>query len=81
MTEKNKKGCCKDEHKQIKIEKAQQKTTVDYNFSFAQSPAILTAFTYFSFTENTIAEKVKISNIQPPKQNVPIHILNCTYRI
>lgn len=81
MTEKSKKGCCKDEHKQIKIEKAQQKTTSDYNFSSVLSPAILTAFIYNSFAEITITESLPKANASPPKQGVSIYILNCAYRI
>lgn len=81
MTEKNKKGCCKDEHKQIKIDKAQQKTTSDYNFSFILSPAIHSAFTYYSFEETTITESLPQANAPPPKQGVSINILHCTYRI
>ena len=81
MKEKNKKGCCKEEKKLIKIEKAQQKTTIDYKFLFEPSTAILTAFTYYSFAETTIAESLPKANAPPPKQGVPFYILNCTYRI
>lgn len=81
MKEKNKKGCCKEEKKLIKIEKAQQKSTVDYKFLPAPSTAILTAYTYYSFSETTIQESLPKANAPPPKLGVPVYILNCTYLI
>ena len=81
MPEKNKKGCCKDEHKQLKIEKVQQKTNYDYNFSFKSFPAIFTTSAYYSSAEKKITKNLLKANAPPPKQGAPIYILNCTYQI
>lgn len=81
MTEKNKKGCCKDEHKQIKIEKAQQKVNIDYSYSFAFSTAIPTSYPNYPFAVTSIIKSLPTANAPPPKHDVPIYILNCTYRI
>jgi hypothetical protein len=45
MTEsKTKKGCCKDETKQFKIDTDHQKASVDCNLNSIVSPALLSAF-------------------------------------
>ncbi len=81
MIEKNKKGCCKDENKQIKIEKAHQKSISDFNFLFVKSPVILSTFICNSFTETKLLESLPSVNTPPPKRSVPIYILNCEYLI
>ena len=81
MTEKNKNGCCKDEHKQIKLKTDHQKTTVESVFLFAAFPAILTPFDTNLFAETTVTKGLPKSKTPPPKQDIPIYILNCVYRI
>ena len=81
MTEKSKKGCCKDEHKQIKVDKAQQKSTSDYNFSSVLSPVILTNVSYNYFEETILAASLPKLYAPPPQQGSHIYILHCSYLI
>lgn len=81
MIEKDKKGCCKDEHKQIKLKSDHKKETVETGFLFTVSLATLTPYTTYLFADDSITEKLPNSNAPPPKQSIPIYILNCTYRI
>ena len=81
MTEKNSKGCCKDEHKQIKLKADHQKAVNDCYFFLDISPEILTYHTQPNFVESTISKTLPNANAPPPKQGIPIYILYCTYLI
>ncbi len=77
-----KKGCCKDEHKQLKIDNDHQKSTIVSFTTEINPPAILPAMPVFNYTEAS-AEPTDVTYKRPPPL-LPLqklHILYCTYRI
>lgn len=73
-------GCCKDEHKQIKVDTDHQKSSVlKYNLLF-EGPALVTAFASYEF-------KTIIPSFCTPLSNAPLislkrlHLLNCVFLI
>ncbi len=74
-------GCCKDEHKQLKIEK-DQKVTVSF-----QMMQLLTGTLPISFIEipahglSSVTEENPISHAPPRKSDIAVYIRNCTFRI
>ena len=81
MVEKNKKGCCKDEHKQIKLSTDHQKAFTAFNYNTLISPAIVSDFIKVTFPQKQINALLPKVNAPPPKQAIPIYILNCIFRI
>lgn len=79
MTEK-KGGCCKDEHKQIKIEADQQKRCVAEYPQFVTAPALVTPFATYIFKATALPYYNSLSNAPPhiPKR---LHLLNCVFLI
>lgn len=79
MTEK-KGGCCKDEHKQIKIEADQQKGDVSQHIQLIAAPALVTPFVTYTFIASTSPYITPLSNAPPhiPKR---LHLLNCVFLI
>ena len=78
----SKKGCCKDEQKQVKLNTDQK--IVDYFLKLI--PISYTAIlpNYITYQENlipTLIEEYPIANGPPLRQTVPIFILNCVFRI
>lgn len=74
-------GCCKDEHKQLKIEKDQKvadsfKMMKLITCSFPVSSIEIIAHDLFSFTEEN-----PVSHAPPRKSDIAVYILNCTFRI
>ena len=75
-------GCCKDEHKQLKIEKDQKLTE-----SFSQLNKVVTEITsvaipIYSFSLPVFSTQVYPKNNAPPRScNTSLHIINCVFRI
>ncbi len=71
-----KKGCCKDEHKEFKLKTDHQKSIVSDIVNFIDAPVLLTAaYTYnFTLQQNS---KFVFSNLRPPPniQKQRLHIL------
>lgn len=82
MESKSTKGCCKDEHKQIKLSGDQNhqeaKAFVPQEFF---SPIVLTPQFVYHFTQPSVAIALPKNNAPPPKKGVPIYILNQVFRI
>ncbi|MFN0081552.1 MAG: HYC_CC_PP family protein [Ferruginibacter sp.] len=77
-----KKGCCKDEHKQLKIENDQQKSTTASFVNEIISPATLPAVQACNY--NIASTEHTTVNYKRPPPLLPLqklHILYCTYRI
>ena len=75
-------GCCKDEHKQFKIDNEHKITTS--SFPVLQLDDALSAL-YFekplNFHLATVTEKHPVSNAPPGKGSIPIYIRNNVFRI
>ncbi len=77
-----KKGCCKDEHKQLKLDSDQQKSTVASFVDIIQSPLILQPTDSYNF-QITRFEKITNTYFHPPPLP-PLQkftILYCTFLI
>lgn len=75
-------GCCKDEQKQVKIEKDQKIAGTTFNFenplskSFVQTPV---DFSSFEITSPVIAYST--AHAPPQTENIPLFLRNCIFRI
>lgn len=77
---KGKNGCCKDEQKQLKIEKDQKAAAFELTFSLAT--AIPVSHPVYNFTGITsVTEKFPLSNAPPRSPQLAAYIRNCTFRI
>ncbi len=76
-------GCCKDEHKQLKLSADQNQNQLKA-FVFEQffTPIILTHQPVYNFTQPTsVAVIFPKNNAPPPWQSVPIYLANCVFLI
>jgi hypothetical protein len=73
-------GCCKDEHKQIKIEDDHQKSSVAKYVQLVASPALVTPFVTYVFKATSLPYFTPLSYATPhiPKR---LHLLNCVFLI
>jgi hypothetical protein len=79
MTEK-KGGCCKEEHKQIKVENDHQKSSAAKYVQLISAPALVTPFATYIFKATSLTYFTALSNAPPhiPKR---LHLLNCVFLI
>jgi hypothetical protein len=76
------KGCCKDEHKFIKLEREHHKAQPATSLSFLFAPIVLpTFFIYNQAAVSPITETFPASNSPPNAQEQKLYILNCIFRI
>jgi hypothetical protein len=73
-------GCCKDEHKQFKIEDTHQKSSAAKYVELISAPALVTPFTIYVFKATSLAYFTPLSNAPPhiPKR---LHLLHCVFLI
>lgn len=75
------KGCCKDEHKQLKL-KTDQKTTEDFQLLQTQEGTISSSYVELPLIDiSSTTEECPISHAPPGIEIAPIYILHCTFRI
>ncbi|NCU04659.1 MAG: hypothetical protein GXC73_11800 [Chitinophagaceae bacterium] len=78
---KGKNNCCKDEQKQIKLEKDQK---IAESFQLMQLVATALPVTFVSFTQqlpSSVTEENPRSNAPPLTDNTSLYIRNCVFRI
>lgn len=74
-------GCCKDEQKQLKIEK-DQKTAASVQLSLSLAVALPVTYLTFTVTPvSSLTEEYPLSNAPPRTADCPDYIRNCTFRI
>ncbi|MGZ8558339.1 MAG: HYC_CC_PP family protein [Chitinophagaceae bacterium] len=79
---KESKGCCKDEHKQVKLEKDHKISQASFRLSPISGRAITPAFfDYFFKYVSPLTEENPVTNAPPRTQNVSLFVLNCVFRI
>jgi hypothetical protein len=80
--EATKKGCCKDEHKQLKLETDHQLSAATGFTTPNASPALITPFYSYQFQIQSF-EIVSDINFHPPPnlRTQKLNILYCNYRI
>ncbi len=77
-----KKGCCKDEHKQLKIDNDHQKSSIATFINEINTSAVLPAVPVFNYTDASAELTPATYKIPPPLLPLQkLHILYCTYRI
>src|SRR5687767_1860526 len=78
MKEKDKDGCCKDEHKHFKLKVEHQKSISAQLVAILVSPALLTPAIDFNFnsSSNCITEKYFSCHAHPDVGKERLHILN-----
>lgn len=75
-------GCCKDEHKHIKVDKNQAAATI--SFLFTPSSVASNVLWYNLLPENiysTLAIQFPVSHAPPRNGKVPFYICHCTLLI
>lgn len=79
MTEK-KGGCCKDEHKQIKIE-ADHQSSVAKSIQLVTAPALVTPFVTHIFRATSLPYCTLLLNAPPHVPKWRLHLVNCVFLI
>jgi hypothetical protein len=78
----NKKGCCEDQHKFVKVEKDQN--IVEATFNLFKTPVTIldnSLYDYcLSYLPGIVTES-SYSHAPPDKSNLPIYIYNCVFII
>ena len=74
------KGCCKDEYKQIKIDKDQKPSQNDIQLNVAVVALAPTDFNYLVFSSSFSSARFTRINA-PPTCNTSLNLLNCVFRI
>jgi hypothetical protein len=76
------KGCCKDEHKFIKLEREHYRAEPAASLSFLFSPIAFTPFfIHQTVVVSSIIEAHPASHAPPNMQGLKLYILNCIFRI
>ncbi len=76
------KGCCKDEHKFIKLEREHQQTQSAETLSFLSTPVIVTAVvTYHQAAVSLFTANTSIDTSPPDIQSQKLYLLNRVFRI
>lgn len=78
---KGKNDCCKDELKQLKIEK-DQKAAATFELTLSLATALPASYPVYNFSGITsVAEEFPLSNAPPRSPQLAVYIRNCTFRI
>lgn len=76
-----KNGCCKDEQKQLKIEK-DQKTAAAFELTLSLATALHVSYPVYNFVGiSSVTEEFPLSNAPPRSPQLAAYIRNCTFRI
>ena len=76
-----KKGCCKDEHKQVKLKTEHQKSATAQYIQFLDVPALIAPVVDFSFKVSAVSLTFPVSNAPPKIPKERLYILNCVFLI
>ena len=76
-----KSGCCKDEHKQVKLKTEHQKSTSVQFFQFLDVPALIIPIADYPFAESPISLASPTSNAPPDIPCEQLYLLNCVFLI
>ncbi len=75
-------GCCKDEHKVLKLKREHQKTVDSYDFSVLNNLIVVPAFIIRNQHPFSSAIKIYSSIHAPPEiQDQRLYLLNCIFLI
>lgn len=74
-------GCCKDEHKQVKLKTEHQKSVTAQYVQFLDVPALTTPVADFSFEIKPASLAFPVSNAPPKIPRERLYILHCVFLI
>lgn len=74
-------GCCKDEHKQVKLKTEHQKNATAQYIQFIDVAALVTPVADFSFKGTYISLDSPVSNAPPKIPRERLYILHCVFLI
>ena len=74
-------GCCKDEHKQVKLKTEHQKSATAQYIQFLDVPALTTPVADFSFEIKPASLAFPVSNAPPKIPRERLYILHCVFLI
>ena len=74
-------GCCKDEHKQVKLKTEHQKSATAQYIQFLDVPALITPVADFSFKITPTSLAFPVSNAPPKIPRERLYILHCVFLI
>lgn len=74
-------GCCKDEHKQVKLKTEHQKSVTAQYIQFLDVPALVVPIADFSFKGTSISLDFPVSNAPPKIPRERLYMLNCVFLI
>lgn len=77
----DKKGCCKDEHKQYKLENDHKGATAFQLSPIAVESQPVAPFQLASIYLPSVTEENPLSHAPPRSSNIAIHIRHCVFRI
>ena len=82
MEEKDKEGCCKDEHKHFKLKVDHQKANAAQFINQVITPALFVPVIDFSFHSSIIStESYPTCHAPPDIGNEKLHVLHCVFLI
>ena len=82
MEEKDKQGCCKDEHKQFKLKADHQKAAVPQFINLLNTPVLTIPVADFSFHYSlNIVDKYPTCHAPPDIGKDRLHVFHCLFLI
>lgn len=74
-------GCCKDEHKQVKLKTEHQKSATAQYIEFLDAPALVTPVADFRFKGTSVSLTFPVSNalLKIPRER--LYLLHCIFLI
>ena len=76
-----KEGCCKDEHKQIKLKSEHQKSVTTQYIQFLDFPALVSPIVGFSLKRTPISLDFPVPHAPPGITRARLYMLNCFFLI
>ena len=74
-------GCCKDEHKQVKLKTDHQKSAITQYFKIVATPALITPIVTLDVKETLVALTFAVSNAPPKIPREELYILYSVFLI
>jgi hypothetical protein len=74
-------GCCKDEHKQLKLKTEHQKSAIAPYFQLLDAPALVTPIAAFNFKGTVAPLTFTLSHAPPNTPEERLYILHCIFII
>lgn len=75
------KGCCKDEHKQVKLEQEQKITNIFHSELNFPIEIFVPSVDHYSFVYSSLVVVIPTSHAPPDKALTPVYLINCIFRI